>query len=47
MLLAYAARHPTCAMGPQPFGAVPATIDTGVAILCRGEIERYKQVPKT
>ena len=46
MLLAYAARHPTGALGPQPFGPVPATIDTGVAILYRGDIERYKHVPK-
>ena len=46
MLLAYAARHPTGALAPQPFGPVPATIDTGVAILYRGDIERYKHVPK-
>ncbi len=46
MLLAYAARHPTGAAGPQPFGPVPATIDTGVSILYRGDVELYKHVPK-
>ena len=45
MLLAYAARHPTGALGAQPFGPVPATIDTGVSILYRGDLERYKHVP--
>lgn len=46
MLLAHAARHPTGAMGSPPFGPVPATIDTGVSILYREDVGRYKQVPK-
>jgi ribose transport system substrate-binding protein len=46
MLLAYAARHPTGATGSQVFGPVPAAIDTGVTILYRGDMERYKHVPR-
>ena len=46
MMLLYAARHPTDATGSGAFGPVPAAIDTGVKILYRGDIERYKRVPK-
>jgi ribose transport system substrate-binding protein len=46
LLLAHAARHPTGALGPGTFGPVPATIDTGVTILYRQDVARYKQVPK-
>lgn len=47
MLLAYAAKHPTgVALGRPGFGPVPETIDTGVRILYRKDVGRYKQVPK-
>ena len=47
MLLAYAARHPTEVPSGRPgFGPVPETIDTGVRILYRNDVARYKQVPK-
>ena len=47
MLLAYAARHPTEVSSGRPgFGPVPETVDTGVRILYRNDVARYKQVPK-
>jgi ribose transport system substrate-binding protein len=48
MLLAYAARHPTVtgSSGRDGFGPVPDSIDTGVRILYRQDVERYKTVPK-
>ena len=47
MLLAYAAKHPTdVAIGRPGFGLVPETIDTGVQILYREDVGRYKKVPK-
>ena len=45
MQLAHAARHPTGALGPSPFGPVPATIDTGVSILDKETVKQYKRVP--
>jgi ribose transport system substrate-binding protein len=46
MLLAYGARHPGSVPDESSFGPVPATIDTGVIILGRDEIARYRSVPK-
>ena len=47
MLLAYSARHPTGVPSGRPgFGPVPATIDTGVTVLYKGDIGRYRTVPK-
>jgi len=47
MLLAYSARHPTAVPSGRPgFGPVPATIDTGVTVLYKGDIDRYRTVPK-
>jgi hypothetical protein len=47
MLLAYAAKHPTDVPTDRPgFGPVPNTIDTGVRILYREDVGRYKKVPK-
>jgi ribose transport system substrate-binding protein len=47
MLLAYGARHPTEVPSARDgFGPVPETIDTGVSILYREDIGRYKQVPR-
>jgi hypothetical protein len=47
MLLAYSARHPTEVPSGRPgFGPVPATIDTGVTVLYKGDIGRYRTVPK-
>jgi len=47
MLLAYSARHPTGVPSGRPgFGPVPATIDTGVTVLYKGDIARYRTVPK-
>lgn len=47
MLLAYSARHPTAVPSGRPgFGPVPATIDTGVTVLYKGDIGRYRTVPK-
>lgn len=47
MLLAYSARHPTEVPSGRPgFGHVPATIDTGVTVLYKGDIGRYRTVPK-
>jgi ribose transport system substrate-binding protein len=47
MLLAYSARHPTEVPSGRPgFGPVPATIDTGVTVLYKGDIARYRTVPK-
>jgi ribose transport system substrate-binding protein len=47
MLLAYAARHPSQVPTGRPgFGPVPETVDTGVRILYRDDVARYKQVPK-
>jgi ribose transport system substrate-binding protein len=47
MLLAYSARHPTEVPSGKPgFGHVPATIDTGVAVLYKADIGRYRTVPK-
>lgn len=47
MLLAYAAKHPTeLSPGRAGFGPVPDTIDTGVRILYREDVGRYKKVPK-
>jgi ribose transport system substrate-binding protein len=47
MMLAYAARHPTDVPAQHPgFGHVPETIDTGVTILYKDDIQRFKRVPK-
>jgi len=47
MLLAYSARHPTAVPSGRPgFGPVPAAIDTGVTVLYKGDIGRYRTVPK-
>ena len=47
MLLAYSARHPTAVPSGRPgFGPVPATIDTGVTVLYKSDIGRYRTVPK-
>ena len=47
MLLAYSARHPTEVPSGRPgFGPVPATIDTGVTVLYKADIGRYRTVPK-
>lgn len=47
MLLVYAARHPSGVPTGRPrFGPVPEMIDTGVRILYRDDVSRYKQVPK-
>jgi hypothetical protein len=47
MMLAYGARHPTAVPSARPaFGPVPDTIDTGVSVLYREDIGRYKQVPR-
>jgi ribose transport system substrate-binding protein len=47
MLLAYSARHPTEAPTSRPgFGPVPENIDTGVSILYKADIGRYRVVPK-
>jgi ribose transport system substrate-binding protein len=47
MLLAYSARHPTEVPSGRPgFGPVPETIDTGVTVLYKGDIGRYRTVPK-
>jgi ribose transport system substrate-binding protein len=47
MLLAYAAKHPSDVPTARPgFGPVPSTIDTGVRILYREDVGRYKKVPK-
>jgi ribose transport system substrate-binding protein len=47
MLLAYSARHKTEVPSGRPgFGPVPETIDTGVSILYKGDIGRYRTVPK-
>jgi ribose transport system substrate-binding protein len=47
MLLAYSARHPTEVPSGRPgFGHVPATVDTGVTVLYKGDIGRYRTVPK-
>jgi ribose transport system substrate-binding protein len=48
MLLAYSARHKTDVPALHPgFGHVPATIDTGVTILYKPDIARYRNVPKS
>jgi ribose transport system substrate-binding protein len=47
MLLAYSARHPTGVPSARPgFGPFPAAIDTGVTILGKGDVGRYRTVPK-
>jgi hypothetical protein len=47
MLLAYSAGHPTeVSSGRARFGPVPATVDTGVTVLHKGDIGRYRTVPK-
>ena len=47
MLLAYSARHKTEVPSGRPgFGPVPETIDTGVSVLYKGDIGRYRTVPK-
>jgi ribose transport system substrate-binding protein len=47
MLLAYSARHPSDVPSGRPgFGHVPDTIDTGVTVLYKGDIGRYRTVPK-
>jgi ribose transport system substrate-binding protein len=47
MLLAYSARHKTEVLSERPgFGPVPETIDTGVSVLYKGDIGRYRTVPK-
>ena len=47
MLLAYSARHPTEVPSSRPgFGPFPETIDTGVTILYKADIGRYRTVPK-
>jgi len=47
MLLAYSARHPNDVPSGRPgFGHVPETIDTGVTILYKADIGRYRTVPK-
>lgn len=47
MMLAFAAKHPTDVPTGRPgFGPVPETIDTGVRILYRDDVARYKQVPR-
>jgi len=47
MMMAYAARHKGSVGGSDPnFGPVPRTIDTGVSILGKDVIGKYKNVPK-
>jgi ribose transport system substrate-binding protein len=47
MLLAYSAKHPTAVPSGHPgFGPVPENIDTGVTILYKADIGRYRMVPK-
>jgi ribose transport system substrate-binding protein len=47
MLLVYSAAHPTGIPSKhQGFGHVPASIDTGVAIIGKAEVEVYKNIPK-
>jgi ribose transport system substrate-binding protein len=47
MLLAYSAKHPTAVPSArQGFGPFPGNIDTGVTILYKNDIGRYKTVPK-
>ena len=47
MLLAYSARHPTDVNLSRPgFGPCPENIDTGVKILYKADIARYRAVPK-
>lgn len=47
MLLAYSARHPTEVPSSRPgFGPFPENIDTGVRILYKADIGRYRAVPK-
>ncbi len=46
MFLAYGARHPGSVRGRMGFGPVPETVDTGVTILGKEEIGRYRAVPK-
>ena len=47
LLLAYSAAHPTGIPSSHPgFGHVPASIDTGAAIIGKDDIARYKNIPK-
>jgi ribose transport system substrate-binding protein len=46
MFLAYGARHPGSVPGTGGFGPVPATVDTGVTIVGKEAIARYRAVPK-
>ena len=47
MVLAYSAKHPTEVPSDRPgFGHVPGNIDTGVTVLYKGDIARYRTVPK-
>jgi ribose transport system substrate-binding protein len=47
MLLAYSAKHPTeVPSARQGFGPFPGNIDTGVTILYKNDIGRYRTVPK-
>jgi len=47
MILAYSANHPTDVTSAKaPFGHVPSTVDTGVAILGVEEVQMYKNPPK-
>jgi ribose transport system substrate-binding protein len=47
MLLAYSAKHPTDVPSARPgFGPFPGNIDTGVTILYKNDIGRYRTVPK-
>lgn len=47
LLLAYSAAHPTSIPSSHPgFGHVPASIDTGVAIIGKADVARYKDIPK-
>jgi ribose transport system substrate-binding protein len=47
MVLAYSAKHPTEVPSDHPgFGHVPGNIDTGVTVLYKGDIARYRTVPK-
>jgi ribose transport system substrate-binding protein len=47
MLLAYSAKHPTEVPSGRPgFGPAPENIDTGVSILYKADLGRYRTVPK-
>lgn len=47
MMMAYSANHPTEVVAQNPnFGHVPPSIDTGVTIIYKEDVEKYKNTPQ-